>query len=74
MNSRRSGPGITRRQVTAAIGAAVPLSAQIATPKPSDIAPADKLSKAASDVREISERLAQMEVPMNVEPAFLFRP
>ena len=70
------------------MGAALPLAAQVQKPpttektpplgSPAPAAPgtdpAAKLSKAVDDVRKVSERLAQMEVPMNVEPAFLFRP
>jgi hypothetical protein len=36
--------------------------------------PEDKRQKANDDVRGVSERLAQTEVPMSVEPAFIFRP
>lgn len=67
---------LSRRQIAIGLTAALPLSAQLAapptTPAPAD--PAARLSKAVGSVREVSERLAQIEVPMNVEPAFLFRP
>jgi hypothetical protein len=66
---------ITRREWAALLGAA-PLAAQIVSkdvpPRPA--APAQTIQKAYADVRRISDRLAQIEVPMNVEPAFVFRP
>jgi hypothetical protein len=73
---------ITRRQWTALFGAA-PLIAQVTSKVPPQGVPAppqqparpeQKLQKAYADVRQASERLAQIELPMNVEPAFAFRP
>jgi len=32
------------------------------------------MQKAYADVRKVSEQLSKIEVPMNVEPAFSFRP
>lgn len=58
---------LTRRQWAALLGAA-PLLAQ--TPPPP--APEAKLEKANADVRETSQRLAEIEVPMDLEPAFRF--
>lgn len=88
MSSHGNQTRLTRRQWTAAISVALPLSAHaqnppvtektppLGSPAPAAIAAdADaKLKKAVDDVRKVSERLAQMEVPMNTEPAFLFRP
>lgn len=63
--------------------AATPLIAQVTQKNPPEGAPApapaaatseQKLQKAYSDVRETSERLSKIEVPMNIEPAFAFRP
>ena len=68
--------------------AATPVSAQVTSPPvtsktPPEGAPApapaastaeQKLQKAYADIREASERLAKIEVPMDVEPAFSFRP
>ena len=79
-----AGAGVTRR-TWAALLAAVPavapvLVAQVAsTPQnppplaaPPPGTPEQQTAKAAADVRAVSDRLAQTEVPMNVEPAFLF--
>jgi len=33
----------------------------------------EKMQKAIADVRSVSDRLAQTDVPMDVEPAFVFR-
>jgi hypothetical protein len=71
---------LTRRQL-AALLSAVPVAAQVATtppigapqpPKPS-ATPEQRLQKAFSDVRDVSHRLSQIEVPMDLEPAFSFR-
>jgi hypothetical protein len=80
MNSRPLR--LTRRYVAAML-AATPLLAQVTqktppqgapAPAPPNATPAQKLQKASADVRQVSDRLAQMEVPMDVEPAFAFRP
>jgi hypothetical protein len=83
MSSSRSWGGrITRRELTALLGAA-PLAAQVTQKTPPQGAPApapgaataeQKLQKAFADVHEVSDRLAQVEVPMDIEPAFAFRP
>jgi hypothetical protein len=57
---------ISRRTWTLLL-AALPVLAQEKKPE-------DKLQKANDDVRGVSDRLAQTEVPMSVEPAFIFRP
>jgi hypothetical protein len=57
----------TRRQWAALLGIS-PLLAQT-QPAP---APEAKLEKANADVREASQRLAEIEVPMDIEPAFRF--
>jgi hypothetical protein len=74
------GPFFTRRQIAALIAAA-PLMGQVTTTPPSgspapakpSATPEERLSKANADVRKVSARLAQIEVPMDLEPAFLFR-
>ncbi len=80
-------PGITRRGLAALLGA-IPLAAQVATPpvtqktpplgapapSPGAANPEEKLKKATEDVRKVSARLAQLEVPMDTEPAFVFKP
>ncbi len=74
MRPRRTSdqPQLTRRQWTALLSAA-PLAAQTvqAPPTPSPAAP--NLEKALDGVRQVSARLAKLEVPMNVEPAFSFK-
>jgi len=42
-------------------------------PAPPATTPEAKLQKAYADVREVSTRLAQLEVPIDVEPAFAFK-
>jgi len=78
---------MTRRRLAALLGA-TPLVAQIPSPPvtqrtpplgapaPSATAatPDEKLKKANEGVREVSARLAKLEVPMDVEPAFVFKP
>jgi hypothetical protein len=72
---------ITRRQWTALLGAA-PLVAQVTSSVPPTGVPAppggpaspeQRLQKAYAAIRQVSERLSKIEVPMNVEPAFSFR-
>jgi hypothetical protein len=57
----------TRRQWAALLGIS-PLLAQT----PSAPAPEAKPEKAQADIRKTSQRLAEIEVPMDVEPAFRF--
>ncbi len=78
---------ISRRRV-AALLAAAPLAAQVTSPPttqkipplgaPTPASPAatpeQKLQKAYDDIRQVSARLSKLEVPMNVEPAFAFKP
>jgi hypothetical protein len=73
---------MTRRQWTALLAAA-PVTAQVTSKTPPQGSPApprpgatpeQKRQKALADVRKVSERLSQIEVPMNIEPAFSFRP
>jgi hypothetical protein len=60
----------SRRQCVALLGA-TPLLAQTSPPSP---APVQRAEKAQSDVREVSAKLAAIELPMSVEPSFHFRP
>lgn len=87
---RKPSVGITRRKWTAsltgtvaAVTAVWPAPAQVTSKTPPEgspapaqpsAAPEQKLQKAYSDVRETSDRLSKIEVPMDVEPAFAFRP
>jgi hypothetical protein len=83
-----SGPasGMTRRRL-AVLLSATPLAAQIptppvtqktpplGTPAPSAAAnPDEKLKKANDGIRKVSAQLAQLEVPMDTEPSFVFKP
>jgi hypothetical protein len=84
-----SGPQakMTRRRLTALLGA-TPLAAQIpappttqrtpplGTPAPSAAAatPDEKLKKANEGIRQVSAQLSKLEVPMDTEPAFVFKP
>jgi hypothetical protein len=71
---------MTRREWTALISVA-PVLGQVTSkppqgapaPAPSSATPEEKLKKAYADVRSVSDRLAQLQVPMNVEPAFAFK-
>lgn len=72
---------LTRRQWTL-LAAALPAAAQVTSKVPPQGAPApaqpaatpeQKLQKAYADIREVSDKLSKIEVPMDAEPAFLFR-
>lgn len=84
-----SGPasGMTRRRLTALLGI-TPLAAQIPTPPATQktpplgvptppaaaASPEEKLKKANEGIRDVSARLSKLEVPMDTEPAFVFKP
>jgi hypothetical protein len=61
-------PGVTRRQMTAAVLAS-PAIAQTPPAKP-----ADELEAARAQVRKRSEALRAFKVPQLLEPSFTFRP
>jgi len=72
---------LTRRQWTA-LALASPAVAQITSTKPPEGAPAppqppatpeERAQKAHADIRSTSDRLSKIELPMNLEPAFVFR-
>ena len=88
MSARRTSPlRITRRRWTALFGTA-PFLAPFAraqntstrppqgapAPAPAQAPPEAKLQKAYADVHDVSVRLSQIDVPMNIEPAFVFKP
>lgn len=67
--------GATRREWTLLLGAAPLLAQSTSSPVPAPVpTPGADQDKAKQQIRRVSERLAQLEVPMNVEPAFSFRP
>jgi hypothetical protein len=72
---------LTRRQWAVLLGTA-PLVAQVTSTVPptgvpappnAPASPEQRLQKAYADIRQVSERLSKIEMPMNVEPAFSFR-
>jgi hypothetical protein len=80
MSSRPSFTRFTRRKWVALVAAA-PALAQVTSKTPPQGAPAPPVSsatpeerakKALDDIHATSERLSQIEVPMDVEPAFAF--
>ena len=85
MSETRSALRLTRRRWTSLLAlmpAVMRVSAQVTTtvppagvPKPAPAAaPVQQAERKAFDeIRQTSERLAAIEVPMNVEPAFSFR-
>jgi hypothetical protein len=82
MPPRAEAPRITRRSWTALIGVS-PLLGQVTqktppegapTPAAPDATPEQRMQKAMADVKQVSDRLAELEVPMDIEPAFAFRP
>ncbi len=82
---RMSSP-ITRRRWTTGLATVIGTASaigQVTSKIPPQGAPAaaqpaatpqQKLQKAYSDVQKVSDRLSKIEVPMDVEPAFAFRP
>jgi len=78
----KSSAAFTRRHMLAAI-AVTPAVAQITSPVPPQGTPApappsappnEKLQKAYDDIRETSRHLSAIDVAMNIEPAFTFKP
>jgi hypothetical protein len=69
MDSPFTSARLSRRAWTL-LFTSIPLLAQ--APPVADT-PEQKMQKAIADVRSISERLAQTDVPIDVEPAFTFR-
>jgi hypothetical protein len=76
-------PSLTRRQLAFLVGA-VPLTARAASASPrsaaaplrqaTNLTPVDTGAKAEDDVRKNSDRLRQIELDTDVEPAFVFHP
>jgi len=68
-------PRFTRREL-AALLAVSPLIAQNTPPSPAQptaIASVASPDKAADEVRQASEELRSLNMPMNIEPAFVFK-
>jgi hypothetical protein len=68
-------PRYTRREL-AALLAVSPLIAQTIPPTPAQptaIASAASPDKATDEVRRASEELRALSMPMNIEPAFIFK-
>ena len=65
---------LSRREWASLVAAAVPVATSAQThaipPAPGN----EKLEKAADDIRSNSKRLAAIDLPRDVEPAFLFKP
>ena len=57
---------LTRRQLAAALLAAAPAA-------PQEASSSDDLRQAIADVAGSSKRLADFKVPMDTEPAFVFK-
>jgi hypothetical protein len=87
MSPRRSGGArLNRREWTKRVAgalAAAPALAQVTQkipPQGAPVAPTvpatpeQRLQKAYVDIHAVSDRLSKLEVPMDVEPAFAFRP
>ena len=72
--SSRADRPFTRREWTALLSA-VPMAAQTGPLPAAPTTPSSSsgLEKAIEGVNKVSSRLAQLEVPMNVEPAFSFK-
>ena len=64
---------LSRRNLVLLIGAA-PVLARTSSPQtPAQSQTAEqRLEKAKADVREVSDQLAAINVPMNIEPSFRF--
>ncbi|MBV9084292.1 MAG: hypothetical protein JOZ62_16575 [Acidobacteriaceae bacterium] len=71
------------RRTWATLAAAAPVLAQVTSrvppqgepaPATSAATPEAKLQKAYDDVRKVKDRLSQIDVPMAVEPSFVFKP
>jgi hypothetical protein len=64
---------LTRRRWVFLLGCAAPLLAQTTTQTPAVApTPEQRFEKAKTGVREVSDKLAALNVPMDIEPAFRF--
>jgi hypothetical protein len=88
MKPSRNDPSVLNRrqwsQRVAAAVASIPLAAAQVTqkvppegvpaPAPVPATPQQRVQKAYADIHAVSDQLSKLEVPMDVEPAFAFRP
>jgi hypothetical protein len=64
---------VSRRNWVILLGT-TPLLAQTSSqPIAPPVTPEQRMEKAESEVRQVSDKLTAIEVPMNIEPAFRFR-
>jgi hypothetical protein len=64
---------LSRRRWVKLMGS-TPLLAQTAVQTPAPAAtPEQRAEKAKSDIQQIQEKLAALELPMSIEPAFRFK-
>jgi hypothetical protein len=64
---------VSRRRWVFLMGATAPLLAQSTAQTPPVVStPEQRLDKAKADVREVSDKLAAITVPMAIEPSFKF--
>jgi len=62
---------VTRREWAAALGASVAAPAQVTTP---DQTSDQILAEAAGEIRQAAAHLEEFKLPMEAEPAFVFKP
>ena len=62
---------ITRREWVAAMGAPVAASSQVAAPGQT---PDQLLTEVAGELRKAAAQLEEFKLPMEAEPAFVFKP
>jgi hypothetical protein len=67
-------PMASRREILTAIVAALPLAAQTPAPVPTSPTPEQPAAKALADVQQTKQKLAEIQVPMSIEPSFRFVP
>jgi hypothetical protein len=65
--------GLTRREWSALIAVA-PLAAQTPAKVPAPAISGQAVAKAIADVQQTKQKLAELQVPMNIEPSFRFVP
>jgi hypothetical protein len=74
MASRREILSTLTRREWSALLAVAPLAAHSAVQVPTAAAPGQAAAKAVADVQQTKQKLAEIQVPMNIEPSFRFVP